>query len=150
MLTLISFKAHVCVLQTALDLLDLGYPVHVLADGVSSCNREEVPIALERIRQAGGLVTTSESAAFQLQRTSIMFLLSRAQLAPALFCHIIYFSLRGYKLTLVAHHATGDSNRPNFKAFSAIIKEEKVPTKSAVETLCPLSTGPRTDTKSAL
>lgn len=58
-------------LQTALDLLDLGYPVHVLADGVSSCNREEVPIALERIRQAGGLVTTSESAAFQLQRTSV-------------------------------------------------------------------------------
>ncbi|KAF7978343.1 hypothetical protein HWV62_36115 [Athelia sp. TMB] len=108
---LFGIEAHVCVLQTALDLLELGYPVHVLADGVSSCNREEVPFALERIRQAGGLVTTSESVAFQLQR---------------------------------------DSNAPNFKAFSAIIKEEKETTKSAMGTLCALPTGPRTDTKSAL
>lgn len=60
-------QSHVCVLQSCLDLLELGYNVHVLADGVSSCNREEVPIALERIRQAGGLITTSESASFQLQ-----------------------------------------------------------------------------------
>lgn len=60
-------QAHVCVLQTALDLIDLGYNVHLIADGVSSCNQEEVPIALNRIRQAGGQITTSESAAFQLQ-----------------------------------------------------------------------------------
>lgn len=63
-------QSHICVLQTALDLLELGYHVHIIADGVSSCNREEVPFALERMRQAGAQITTSESAAFQLQRKS--------------------------------------------------------------------------------
>ncbi|KAF9246889.1 Isochorismatase-like protein [Melanogaster broomeanus] len=67
---LFGIESHVCVLQSALDLLKEGYAVHVLADGVSSCNREEVPIALAHIRQAGGYITTSESAAFQLQRES--------------------------------------------------------------------------------
>ena len=54
-------------LQSALDLLAHGYGVHVLADGVSSCNREEVPVALALMRQAGAQITTSESAAFELQ-----------------------------------------------------------------------------------
>jgi nicotinamidase-related amidase len=94
---LLGIESHVCVLQTALDLLELSYNVHVVADGVSSCNQEEVPIALARIRQAGGQVTTSESAAFQLQH---------------------------------------DAANPNFKAFSTIIKEEKRPTKKAMEVLC--------------
>jgi Isochorismatase family len=67
-LCLIFVQAHVCVLQTALRLLDCC-SVYVLADGVSSCNKEEVPCALERIRQAGGYVTTSESVAFQLMGT---------------------------------------------------------------------------------
>ena len=65
-----KFQSHICILQSALDLVERGYDVHVLADGVSSCNKEEIPFAFARMRQAGVQVTTSESAAYQLMCTS--------------------------------------------------------------------------------
>lgn len=64
---LMGIEAHICVLMTCLDFLSLGYEVHVLADGVSSSNKEEIPIAFDRLRQAGVVIATSESVAFQLQ-----------------------------------------------------------------------------------
>ncbi|KAK4157892.1 putative hydroxyethylthiazole kinase [Chaetomidium leptoderma] len=58
---IVGIESHICVTQTALDLLAAGHSVYVLADGVSSANREEVGVALARLRQAGAVVTTSES-----------------------------------------------------------------------------------------
>ncbi|KAK4190119.1 putative hydrolase [Podospora australis] len=58
---IVGIESHICVTQTALDLLQAGHKVFVLADGVSSSNKEEVPIALARLRQAGAVITTSES-----------------------------------------------------------------------------------------
>ena len=60
-------QSHICILQTTMDLIERGYDVYVVADGVSSSRPEEVPIALARMRQAGAQITTSESAAFELQ-----------------------------------------------------------------------------------
>ncbi|KAJ9665782.1 hypothetical protein H2201_004090 [Coniosporium apollinis] len=58
---IVGIESHICVTQTTLDLLREGNKVYVLADGVSSCNKEEVPIALARLRAEGAVVTTSES-----------------------------------------------------------------------------------------
>ncbi|KAK3295980.1 Isochorismatase-like protein [Chaetomium fimeti] len=57
---IVGIESHICVTQTALDLLAAGHRVYVLADGVSSSNREEVGVALARVAQAGATVTTSE------------------------------------------------------------------------------------------
>ncbi|KAJ9618309.1 hypothetical protein H2203_009226 [Taxawa tesnikishii (nom. ined.)] len=58
---IVGIESHICVTQTSLDLLREGHKVYVLADGVSSCNKEEVPVALARLRAEGAVVTTSES-----------------------------------------------------------------------------------------
>jgi thiamine-phosphate diphosphorylase/hydroxyethylthiazole kinase len=64
-IALVGIEAHICVTQTALDLLAAGHGVYVLADGVSSSNREEVGVALARLRQAGAVVTTSEGWVYE-------------------------------------------------------------------------------------
>ncbi|KAB5595557.1 Isochorismatase domain-containing protein 2 [Ceratobasidium theobromae] len=63
---LMGIESQICITQTAIDLLRLGIDVYVLADGVSSCNQEEIPWALARMRQAGAQITTSESLLYQL------------------------------------------------------------------------------------
>lgn len=60
-IAIVGIESHICVTQTALDALKEGHEVFIIADGVSSCNREEVGIALDRLRAAGCVVTTSES-----------------------------------------------------------------------------------------
>ncbi len=62
---IVGIESHICVTQTTLDLLAHGHKVYVLADGVSSCNPQEVPIALARLRAAGAVVTTSESFLYE-------------------------------------------------------------------------------------
>ncbi|KAK5103246.1 hypothetical protein LTS08_004053 [Lithohypha guttulata] len=63
---LVGIETHICVTQTALDLLSMGNRVYVLADGVSSCNEGERPVALARLAREGAVVTTSESLLFEL------------------------------------------------------------------------------------
>ncbi|KAH7328501.1 Isochorismatase-like protein [Stachybotrys elegans] len=59
---LVGIESHICITQTALDLRDSGHKVYIMADGVSSCNRAEVVVALDRLRaEPGIIVTTSES-----------------------------------------------------------------------------------------
>lgn len=63
---LVGIETHICISQTTLDLLALGHRVYVLADGVSSVNPEERGVALARLRDAGAIVTTSESILFEI------------------------------------------------------------------------------------
>lgn len=50
---LCGIEAHVCILQTTLDLLQRGYEVHLLVDGISSQRGHDRAVALQRMSQAG-------------------------------------------------------------------------------------------------
>ena len=63
-------EAHVCVLQTVLDLLDRGYRVAVTADAVGSRHLTDRDAALERARQHGAEIVTSEMVLFEWLRDS--------------------------------------------------------------------------------
>ena len=63
---LTGIEAHVCVLLTALDLLGLGLPVSVVADAVCSRTPAKLEIGLTQLRQAGAVVTATETVVFQL------------------------------------------------------------------------------------
>ncbi|MEP0848762.1 MAG: hydrolase [Phycisphaerae bacterium] len=63
---LTGIEAHVCVQQTAFDLLDAGLTPFVLADAVSSRRERDRDVALARMRCAGAVVTTVEAAIFEM------------------------------------------------------------------------------------
>ena len=65
-----GIEAHVCVLQTGLDLVDAGYEVHILSDGAFSRTSENHDLALQRLHDRGATVTSVEMALFELIRTS--------------------------------------------------------------------------------
>ncbi len=58
-------EAHVCVLQTALDLADAGYDVFVVDEAVGSRRPSDKQRGLERMRQAGLTIVTREMVAFE-------------------------------------------------------------------------------------
>lgn len=61
-------ETHICVNQTALDLVEMGYKVHVPADAVSSRHETDWQIGLEKMRQSGVVITSKEMAIFELLR----------------------------------------------------------------------------------
>ncbi len=65
-----GIETHVCVFQTVADLVARGYAVQVAADAVSSRSESDRTVGLERIRTAGGVVSSVESALFELLETS--------------------------------------------------------------------------------
>ena len=64
-LVLIGAEAHVCVLQTALDLRAVGKEVYLVADAVSSRSPRDVELALERMRAEGVRIVSREMVAFE-------------------------------------------------------------------------------------
>lgn len=65
---LFGIEAHVCVLQTAFELQALGRQVFVAADATCSRDPDNRSNALDRLRQAGIIITNSESVLFEWLR----------------------------------------------------------------------------------
>ena len=63
---LCGIEAHVCVSQTCLDLLDRQFRVFVVADAVSSRTSENYRIGIERMRDAGAVIVSTEMVLFEL------------------------------------------------------------------------------------
>jgi nicotinamidase-related amidase len=82
--TLVGIEAHVCVAQTALELIGLGFGVQIPADAVGSRHKIDWEFALRRLEHAGAIISTTEAALFEW---------------------------------------TERSDRPEFKAISALIQE---------------------------
>ena len=116
-----SIKMHPWVLQVTLHLPSTGISEVTSYSGTSEENTDNVD--REPLQRAQ--ITTSESAAFQLQR--------------------MYFTTTSITRTERLHtnlRDAGDSALPNFKAFAGLIKETKDNTKHALENLLPVSVKP--------
>jgi nicotinamidase-related amidase len=62
---LVGVEAHICVMQTALDMLKAGYLVHVPYDAVASRLKRDWKHALLRLSSSGAIVSTVESVIYE-------------------------------------------------------------------------------------
>ena len=65
-----GMEAHVCVMQTALRLKELGFEVSVVADAISARNPVDTEYAIERMRDEGIRMVTREMVGFEWVRRS--------------------------------------------------------------------------------
>ena len=61
-----GIETHVCVSQTAHDLLERGVEVHVASDAVTSRTTANKDVGLHKMEQSGAIVTSVETALFEL------------------------------------------------------------------------------------
>ena len=61
-----GIESHVCVSQTAHDLLERGLEVHVARDAVTSRTEENREVGLRKMEHAGAVITSVEAALFEL------------------------------------------------------------------------------------
>lgn len=67
---LCGMETHICVMQTALGALDQGYLVHVASDAVGSRAEANWKVGLERMRDAGCVISSTEMMMYELLRQS--------------------------------------------------------------------------------
>ncbi|MCG3150913.1 MAG: putative hydrolase YcaC [bacterium] len=65
-IVLVGMETHICILQTALDLLHAGWQVHVVTDGVGSRSEATHQNGLERMARAGCVLTNWESVCYEV------------------------------------------------------------------------------------
>jgi len=65
-LILVGMEAHVCIAQTALDALNMGYRAHVVQDAVTSHHAGNLSAAMDKLRHAGAIITSTEMVAYEL------------------------------------------------------------------------------------
>lgn len=69
-IVLTGIECHICVYQTALDLMQNGYTVHLVTDAVSSRTPENCQVGINAIKSAGAYLTSTEMVLFELLKTA--------------------------------------------------------------------------------
>lgn len=67
---LAGIEAHICILQTALDLLGLGHSVYIPLDCIGSRRPLDKEVAVERMIRAGVIPATWESLVYEVLRSA--------------------------------------------------------------------------------
>ncbi len=67
---LLGIESHVCIYQSALDLIANGYNVHPVADAISSRTKENRDIGLSAMKSGGAHLAGTEMVLFELLRTA--------------------------------------------------------------------------------
>ena len=65
-----GIETHICIQQTVLDCLQKGFEVILISDAMSSRNKLDHEIALQRMIHSGAILTTTESIIFELCKTA--------------------------------------------------------------------------------
>ena len=65
-----GIETHICIAQTALDLLKLGFRVCIAVDAVGSRREHDHTVALRRLEAAGAVLSTTEAILFELCATA--------------------------------------------------------------------------------
>lgn len=63
---LCGVESHICICQTAHDLLAAGYQVHVVADAISSRTEANWKLGLKKMKQGGALISSVELALYEM------------------------------------------------------------------------------------
>lgn len=62
----VGMESHICVFQTARELVKRGYATHVVADAVTSRREENRQLGISLSERAGAIITSTETVAFDL------------------------------------------------------------------------------------
>ncbi|CAB0032432.1 unnamed protein product [Trichogramma brassicae] len=92
---LVGIECHVCVENTAIDLRNHGFEVHTVADCCSSRTQEDRLLALERMKQIGCHIATSENVIFKLLGDAMHTDFKKVQkllLEPSVYTGLVYSS----------------------------------------------------------
>lgn len=65
-----GIEAHICVYQTAADLLDENFDVHIIVDAVMSRKESNYHLALQKLRSLGAQMSSVEMALFELVKVA--------------------------------------------------------------------------------
>ncbi len=63
---LCGVESHICISQTAHDLIGAGYQVHIVADAISSRTEANWRLGLDKMRQGGAILSSVETALYEL------------------------------------------------------------------------------------